>query len=68
MKINLNCEVYFKLKEAEAEAKSTTKRYTHAEVMRGLREQIADGSRSGHLSSSMVSTSSILPFTSDSGM
>jgi prevent-host-death family protein len=42
-KYQFDNEVYYKLKEAEAEAKSTTKRYTHAEVMRNLREQIANG-------------------------
>ena len=35
-------EVYCKLKEAEAEAESTTKRYSHEEVM-GRLEKIIDG-------------------------
>jgi prevent-host-death family protein len=42
-KYQFDHEVYYKLKEAEAEAKSTTARYTHAEVMRDLRQQIANG-------------------------
>jgi prevent-host-death family protein len=33
-------EIYYKLKEAEAEARTTSKRYTHAEVMRDMRERI----------------------------
>ena len=35
-------EVYIKLKEAEAEAKVTSKRYSHEEVMQSLREKIAN--------------------------
>jgi prevent-host-death family protein len=38
----LETEVYYKLREAEAEAKTTSKRYTHEEVMNDLRERIAD--------------------------
>ncbi|MBS4030073.1 MAG: type II toxin-antitoxin system Phd/YefM family antitoxin [Clostridiales bacterium] len=34
-------EVYFKLKEAELEAKSTDKRYTHKEVFTDLRKRLA---------------------------
>ena len=34
-------EVYLKLKEAELEAKSTDKRYSHNEVFDDLREKIA---------------------------
>ena len=33
-------EVYFKLKEAELEAKSTDKRYSHQEVFTGLRAEL----------------------------
>jgi len=36
-------EIYLKLKEAEVEAKTTKKRYTHAEVMSKMRKKIADG-------------------------
>ncbi|PAV27809.1 prevent-host-death protein [Virgibacillus profundi] len=35
-------EVYFKLKEAELEAKSTNKRYTHEEVFSDLRSRLAN--------------------------
>lgn len=36
------CEVYFKLKEAELEARSTDKRYTHEEVFSDLRARLSD--------------------------
>ena len=39
-KQQFDTEVFYKLKIAEAEAKSTTKRYTHAEVMSKARERI----------------------------
>lgn len=35
-------EIYFKLKEAELEAKSTDKRYSHEEVFSDLRAGLAD--------------------------
>lgn len=35
-------EIYFKLKEAEAQARTTTKRYTHDEVFQNLHEIIAE--------------------------
>lgn len=35
-------EIYFKLKEAELEAKSTDVRYSHEEVFSDLRKNIAD--------------------------
>lgn len=35
-------EVYFKLKEAELEAKSTEKRYSHEEVFLDLRSRLAN--------------------------
>lgn len=35
-------EVYFKLKEAELEAKSTNKRYSHEEVFSDLKSRLAD--------------------------
>jgi len=35
-------EIYFKLKEAELEAKSTDKRFSHEEVFNELRARIAD--------------------------
>lgn len=35
-------EIYFKLKEAELEAKSTNTRYTHEEVFSDLRKRIAE--------------------------
>lgn len=35
-------EVYFKLKEAELEAKLTNKRYSHKEVMSEIREMLED--------------------------
>ncbi|GHU49084.1 antitoxin [Clostridia bacterium] len=33
-------EVYYKLKEAEVEARTTSKRYSHEEVMRDMRDRI----------------------------
>lgn len=33
-------EIFFKLKEAELEAKFTTKRFSHDEVLKNLREHI----------------------------
>ena len=38
-------EIYLKLKEAELEAKSTDKRYSHDEVFTKLRERISNGER-----------------------
>lgn len=35
-------EVYFKLKEAELEAKTTNKRYSHKEVFDELRKKLSD--------------------------
>ena len=35
-------EVYFKLKEAELEAKMTDKRYSHKEVFDGLRAKLSE--------------------------
>lgn len=35
------CEIYFKLKEAELEAKSTDIRYSHEEVFSELRKSLA---------------------------
>lgn len=35
-------EIYFKLKEAELEAKTTDKRYSHKEVFEELRARIVD--------------------------
>lgn len=35
-------EVYFKLKEAELEAKTTDKRFTHDEVFSGLRRKLQE--------------------------
>ena len=40
-KQQFDMEVYYKLKEAEAEARTTSKRYTHAQVMNEMRERIA---------------------------
>ena len=34
-------EIYFKLKEAEIEAKTTDKRYSHKEVFNNLRKELA---------------------------
>ena len=39
-KQQLDSEVFFKLKEAEAEAKATTKRYAHDEIISEMRERI----------------------------
>ncbi len=38
----LESEVYFKLKEAEVEAKTTDKRYSHKEVFSDLKAGVAD--------------------------
>jgi len=35
-------EIYFKLKEAELESKTTDKRYSHKEVFDNLRKELAD--------------------------
>jgi len=40
-KINLDNEIYTKLKEAEIEARTTDVRYSHEEVMNELRADIA---------------------------
>lgn len=42
-KLQLENEIYIKLKEAELEARSTDVRYTHAQVFEKAREQLADG-------------------------
>ena len=44
-KQQLDAEIFYKLKVAEAEAKSITKRYTHAEVMARMREKIENAKR-----------------------
>ncbi len=36
-------EIYYNLKEAELEAKSTSKRYAHKEVFSGLRSRLKNG-------------------------
>lgn len=41
-KLGSQNEVYFKLCEAEAEARSTKQRYSHNEVMSDLREQLSE--------------------------
>ena len=35
-------EIYFKLKEAELEAKSTNERYSHKEVLKDLRSRLVE--------------------------
>ncbi len=40
-------EIYFKLKEAELEAKSTNVRYSHKEVFSDLRASLADKAGEG---------------------
>lgn len=42
-KLQFDNELSLKLKEAESEAKSTSVRYTHKEVLADLRERISDG-------------------------
>ena len=42
-------EVYFKLKEAELEAKTTNKRYSHKEVFNELRAKLSDGVESDNV-------------------
>ena len=39
-KMQFESEVYFKLREAEIEARSTNQRYSHKEVMSELRKQL----------------------------
>ena len=39
-KMQFESEVYFKLREAEMEARSTNQRYSHKEVMSELRKQL----------------------------
>jgi len=41
-KHQFSADIFQKLKEAGVEAKTTTKRYTHAEVMQDVREMIND--------------------------
>lgn len=43
-KLQFESEVYFKLKEAELEAKTTNKRYSHKEVFDGLRKGLGENS------------------------
>lgn len=40
-------EVYFKLKEAELEAETTNKRYSHKEVFNELRSKLSNRQKSG---------------------
>ena len=42
-KQQFDIDIFLKLKEAEFEANSTTKRVSHDEVMKDLRERIAGG-------------------------
>lgn len=42
-------EVYFKLKEAELEAKTTNKRYSHKEVFDELRAKLSERSNSDNV-------------------
>lgn len=42
-KIQLENEIFIKLKEAELEARTTDIRYSHAEVFRRARDQLANG-------------------------
>jgi len=42
-------EIYFKLKEAELEAKTTDTRYSHKEVFDELRSKLADKMESDHV-------------------
>ena len=41
-KLGSENEVYFKLREAEAEASTTKQRYSHKEVMSEIREQLLE--------------------------
>ena len=43
-KLQFESEVYFKLKEAEMEAKMTNQRYSHKEVFDGLRQMLRERS------------------------
>jgi len=41
-RLQFDSEVYFKLKEAELEAKSTGKRFSHEDVLSGLRRRLQE--------------------------
>lgn len=42
-KLQLENEIFYRLKEAEQEAHSTDVRYSHTQVFQKVREQLADG-------------------------
>jgi prevent-host-death family protein len=48
-KLQFQSDIYFKLKEAELEAKATTKRYTHKDVFDSLREALKDKTDAGNV-------------------
>jgi len=41
-KLQFDSEIFFKLKEAETEAKQTSRRYSHKDVFNSLRREILD--------------------------
>jgi hypothetical protein len=46
-RLQFDSEVYFKLKEAELEAKTTGRRFSHEEVFAGLRRQLQEKAADG---------------------
>ena len=48
-KLQFESEVYFKLKEAEMEAKATNQRYSHKEVFNRLRQTLRGKADSGNV-------------------
>jgi prevent-host-death family protein len=46
-RLQFESEVYFKLKEAELEAETTNKRYSHKEVFDELRTKLSNRQKSG---------------------
>ncbi|MCL2320630.1 MAG: type II toxin-antitoxin system Phd/YefM family antitoxin [Oscillospiraceae bacterium] len=47
--LKLENEIFFKLKEAENEAKTTTKRYSHEEVFSEIKDMLSDRVRANEV-------------------
>ncbi|MGI6493187.1 MAG: type II toxin-antitoxin system Phd/YefM family antitoxin [Pelotomaculum sp.] len=48
-RLQFESEVFFQLKEAEIEAETTSKRYSHKEVFDELRAKLSKGQKSGNV-------------------
>lgn len=48
-KLQFESEVYFKLKEAEIQAKQTNQRFSHKEVFDGLKQILQEKTEGGHV-------------------